>query len=92
MKYLKGIGLSVVLSAGMAVPAAAETELTMYYPIAVGGALTQVVDSIVADFEAENPDIKVNAVYSGNYDDTRVRALSALNSGDQMEQKREPLL
>lgn len=82
MKYLKGIGLSVVLSAGMAVPAAAETELTMYYPIAVGGALTQVVDSIVADFEAENPDIKVNAVYSGNYDDTRVRALSALNSGD----------
>jgi sn-glycerol 3-phosphate transport system substrate-binding protein len=41
-----------------------------------------VVDSIVADFEAENPDIKVNAVYSGNYDDTRVRALSALNSGD----------
>ncbi|HCI00720.1 MAG TPA: ABC transporter substrate-binding protein, partial [Alphaproteobacteria bacterium] len=82
MKHLKGIGLSVVMSAGMALPAAAETELTMYYPIAVGGALTQVVDSIVADFEAENPDIKVNAVYSGNYDDTRVRALSALNSGD----------
>jgi sn-glycerol 3-phosphate transport system substrate-binding protein len=82
MKQLKGIGLSVVLSAGVALPAAAETELTMYYPIAVGGALTQVVDSIVADFEEENPDIKVNAVYSGNYDDTRVRALSALNSGD----------
>jgi sn-glycerol 3-phosphate transport system substrate-binding protein len=82
MKQLKGIGLSVALSAGVALPAAAETELTMYYPIAVGGALTQVVDSIVADFEAENPDIKVNAVYSGNYDDTRVRALSALNSGD----------
>ena len=82
MKHFKGIGLSVVMSAGMALPAAAETELTMYYPIAVGGALTQVVDSIVADFEAENPDIKVNAVYSGNYDDTRVRALSALNSGD----------
>ena len=82
MKQLKGIGLSVVLSAGVALPAVAETELTMYYPIAVGGALTQVVDSIVADFEAENPDIKVNAVYSGNYDDTRVRALSALNSGD----------
>lgn len=82
MKHFRGIGLSVVFSAGLAVPAAAETELTMYYPIAVGGALTQVVDSIVADFEAENPDISVNAVYSGNYDDTRVRALSALNSGD----------
>ena len=54
----------------------------MYYPIAVGGKLTEVVDGIVSDFEAANPDIKVNAIYSGNYDDTRVRALSALASGD----------
>ncbi|WP_421858520.1 ABC transporter substrate-binding protein [Oricola sp.] len=63
-------------------PAHAETELTMYYPIAVGGPLTKVVDGIVADFEAQNPDIKVNAIYAGNYDDTRIKALSALNSGD----------
>ncbi|WP_407333943.1 ABC transporter substrate-binding protein [Enterovibrio sp. 27052020O] len=62
--------------------AAAVTELNMYYPIAVGGSLTKVVDKLVDDFEAQNPDIKVNAIYSGNYDDTRVRALSALNSGE----------
>jgi len=82
VKHLKKAGLAVALAAGLALPAAAETELTMYYPIAVGGALTEVVDSIVSDFEAANPDISVNAVYSGNYDDTRVRALSALNSGE----------
>ena len=82
MSYLSKMGLSAILAAGVGFPALAETELTMYYPIAVGGSLTQVVDGIVADFEAENPDIKVNAVYSGNYDDTRVRALSALNSGE----------
>jgi sn-glycerol 3-phosphate transport system substrate-binding protein len=82
MNYLSKMGLSAILAAGVGLPALAETELTMYYPIAVGGSLTQVVDGIVADFEAENPDIKVNAVYSGNYDDTRVRALSALNSGE----------
>ncbi|PVA11057.1 ABC transporter substrate-binding protein [Pelagivirga sediminicola] len=76
------LSLSTALVASAATMAAAETELTMYYPIAVGGALTDVVDGIVADFEAENPDIKVNAIYSGNYDDTRVRALSALNSGE----------
>ena len=80
-KFVK-LGLAAVTAIGIAVPAAAETELTMYYPIAVGGKLTEVVDGIVADFEAENPDIKVNAIYSGNYDDTRVRALSALASGD----------
>ena len=77
-----GLGLATAMAAGLAVPAMAETELTMYYPIAVGGALTQVVDGIVADFEAANPDISVNAIYSGNYDDTRVRALSALASGE----------
>ena len=82
MKSIRQIGLATVASAALAVPATAETELTMYYPIAVGGALTEVVDGIVADFEAANPDIKVNAIYSGNYDDTRVRALSALASGE----------
>ena len=80
-KFVK-LGLAAVTAIGIAAPAAAETELTMYYPIAVGGKLTEVVDGIVADFESENPDIKVNAIYSGNYDDTRVRALSALASGD----------
>ena len=82
MNYLTKLSLSAALATGLAMPAAAETELTMYYPIAVGGKLTAVVDGIVAQFEAANPDINVNAVYSGNYDDTRVRALSALNSGE----------
>lgn len=61
---------------------AEKTKLTMYYPIAVGGALTKVVDGLVADFEAANPDIDVDAIYAGNYDDTRVRALSAIKSGE----------
>ena len=82
MTYFSKLGLASAVALGLAVPAQAETELTMYYPIAVGGALTEVVDGIVDDFEAANPDIKVNAIYSGNYDDTRVRALSALNSGE----------
>ncbi|WP_108861530.1 ABC transporter substrate-binding protein [Ruegeria sp. Alg231-54] len=82
MNVIRKISLAAVSATALASAAAAETELTMYYPIAVGGALTEVVDGIVADFEAANPDIKVNAIYSGNYDDTRVRALSALASGE----------
>jgi sn-glycerol 3-phosphate transport system substrate-binding protein len=76
------LGVVATAATALATPAIADTELTMYYPIAVGGALTEVVDGIVADFEAANPDITVNAIYSGNYDDTRVRALSALSSGE----------
>jgi len=73
---------ALVAGSMLAAPAAAATELTMYYPIAVGGPLTEVVDGMVAAFEAENPDISVEAIYAGNYDDTRIKALSALNSGD----------
>ncbi|MFU8883067.1 MAG: ABC transporter substrate-binding protein [Rhodobacterales bacterium] len=65
-----------------ALPASAQTELTMYYPIAVGGALTQVVDGLIAEFHEAHPDIRVNSIYAGNYDDTRVRVLSAISSGD----------
>jgi sn-glycerol 3-phosphate transport system substrate-binding protein len=78
--------LSATLLAGAtafaALPASAQTELTMYYPIAVGGALTQVVDDLIAEFHASHPDIRVNSIYAGNYDDTRVRVLSAIASGD----------
>ncbi|WP_254275816.1 ABC transporter substrate-binding protein [Halomonas sp. 3H] len=57
-------------------------ELTLYYPIAVGGALTEVIDGLVDQFEAEHPAISVDAIYAGNYDDTRVRAMSAIEAGD----------
>src|SRR5205823_1424299 len=56
-------------------------ELTFYYPIAVGGPLTKVIDNLVAGFEKENPGVKINAVYAGNYDDARIKALAALKAG-----------
>lgn len=68
--------------AGLAVTAAqARTALTMYYPVAVGGPLTKIVDGMVADFMTANPDVKVNAIYAGNYNDARIKALAALKSG-----------
>ncbi len=60
----------------------AKTELTMYYPIAVGGPLTKVIDGMVADFMKENSDINVKAIYAGNYNDARIKALAALKSGN----------
>ena len=79
-KKMAGIALAAAMSIGLALPASA-VELTMYYPVAVGGALTKIVDGLVADFEKENPDIKVNAIYAGNYNDARIKALAALKSG-----------
>lgn len=81
MKHFVTATLAAGFLAATAAPGRCQTELTMYYPIAVGGPLTKVVDGMIEGFEKENPDINVNAVYAGNYDDTRVRALSALQSG-----------
>ncbi|MCK5777661.1 MAG: ABC transporter substrate-binding protein [Rhodospirillales bacterium] len=75
------LALAAALSLGLTSTASA-IELTMYYPVAVGGALTKIVDGLVADFEKENPDIKVNAIYAGNYNDARIKALAALKSGE----------
>ncbi|MEN8199150.1 MAG: ABC transporter substrate-binding protein [Thermodesulfobacteriota bacterium] len=72
------VGVSMFSLSSVAVAA---TELNMFYPVAVGGPLTKLVDKLVTDFEAEHPDIKVNAVYSGNYSDTMTKAMTALKGG-----------
>jgi len=76
---MKVIVLGLLLMSWSTVAAA--TELTMFYPVAVGGALTKLVDKLVQDFEAENPDITVKAIYSGNYSDTMTKAMTALKGG-----------
>ena len=66
---------------GLAQPASAGTEITFYYPIAVGGPLTKVIDGYAAEFEKANPGVKVKPIYAGNYDDARIKALAALKAG-----------
>jgi sn-glycerol 3-phosphate transport system substrate-binding protein len=73
--------IALAFAALFAAPAWAVTELTFYYPIAVGGPLAKVVDSLVAGFEKEHPDVKIHAIYAGNYDDARIKALAALKAG-----------
>lgn len=79
MRTLVALLLAGLLAA--AAPARADTELTFYYPIAVGGPLTKVIDGLARDFEKEHPGIKMNPIYAGNYDDARIKALAALKAG-----------
>src|SRR3954471_24396754 len=58
------------------------TEVSFYYPVAVGGPITKLVDSMAADFEKENPSIKVKPIYSGTYQESIVKALTAMKSGE----------
>ncbi len=55
-------------------------ELTFYYPIAVGGPVTKLVDTICEDF-AKETGIKINPVYAGQYAETYTKAVTAIKGG-----------
>lgn len=78
-------GMAAAASLAFAAAPAAAADLTMYYPVAVGGPVTKIVDGMTAAFTKEHPDIKVTAVYAGNYDDTRTKALAALKAGQPVQ-------
>jgi sn-glycerol 3-phosphate transport system substrate-binding protein len=66
-----------------AAPKIAEaTDITFYYPVAVGGPITKIIDDMVASFQKENADVTVKAVYAGTYQDTMTKALTAMKGGE----------
>ncbi len=81
--YLKSIGGAVSALALLAsVSPALAVDISFYYPVAVGGPITKVIDGMAADFEKENPSIKVKPIYSGSYQDTITKVLTAVKGGD----------
>ena len=62
--------------------AAAQVEVSFYYPVAVGGPITKIIDGFAADFEKENPGVKIRPIYSGSYQESIAKALTAVKSGE----------
>ena len=78
----KLVMMTVAVAAFAASVPARAVEISFYYPIAVSGPLTKIIDGLAADFEKANPDIKVKPIYSGNYGETLAKALTANKSGN----------
>ncbi len=82
MRLSNGIfaaALGLLLAGGVA---RAQTEISFFYPVAVGGPVTKTIDGYAADFEKENPGVKVKPIYAGSYQETIVKALTAHKSGE----------
>jgi sn-glycerol 3-phosphate transport system substrate-binding protein len=62
--------------------AQASVEVPFFYPVAVGGPITKIVDNFATDFEKDNPGIKLKPIYSGSYQESIAKALTAVKSGD----------
>jgi sn-glycerol 3-phosphate transport system substrate-binding protein len=59
----------------------APLEIPFFFPIAVSGPITKIIDGYAADFAAEHKDIQIKPVYAGSYDDTIAKAVTAFKGG-----------
>ncbi|RXT15431.1 ABC transporter substrate-binding protein [Ammoniphilus sp. CFH 90114] len=57
-------------------------ELEFYFPVAVGGPITKIIDGLAADFTKENPNIKVTPIFGGSYQDTMTKVATAVQGGN----------
>ena len=57
-------------------------ELTMYFPVSVGGGPDALIDDLCAQYHEENPNITINPVYAGSYADTRTKVQAAIKGGN----------
>jgi sn-glycerol 3-phosphate transport system substrate-binding protein len=78
------VGAAAAAGTALAKPAVAQSaiEISFFFPIAVGGPVPKFIDAFAADFEKENPRIKVRPIYAGTYQETIVKALTAHKSGN----------
>jgi sn-glycerol 3-phosphate transport system substrate-binding protein len=79
MQWLGGLAAVMFCAIGLA---QAQVEISFYYPVAVGGRIPEIVDRLAADFEKENPGIKVKPIYSGSYQESITKVLTAVKGGD----------
>ncbi len=83
-RFVRSLIAVAAAALALAAPAVvrAQTEVSFYYPVAVGGPITKIIDAYAADFEKENPGIKLKPIYSGSYQESITKALTAVKSGE----------
>jgi sn-glycerol 3-phosphate transport system substrate-binding protein len=82
LNRLAGAVAAIGMASALGMGPALAVDVSFYYPVAVGGPITKVIDGMAADFEKENPGIKVKPIYSGSYQDTITKVLTAVKGGD----------
>ena len=74
--------LAAGLALSFAQSAAAEVDLQFFFPVAVGGKAANTIDGLTADYVKQTPGVKIDAVYSGSYQDTITKVLTAVKGGN----------
>ncbi|KZL19564.1 sn-glycerol-3-phosphate-binding periplasmic protein UgpB precursor [Pseudovibrio axinellae] len=80
-KSLRLAASTAAFTLGTAISAYA-VDLQFYFPVAVGGMAAQTIEELTAEYAAANPDVNIDAVYAGSYQDTVSKALTAARGGN----------
>lgn len=80
--FVRGL-FAAAAGLGLAGTALAQSplEVPFYYPVAVGGPITKVIDGYAADFNKAHPQYRLMPIYAGTYQETIVKALTAHKAG-----------
>ena len=83
MSFLRkaGTSLGAAALAGTLSTAALAVDLQFFFPVAVGGKAADTIESLTADYVAQNPGVNIEAVYAGSYQDTITKTLTAVRGG-----------
>jgi sn-glycerol 3-phosphate transport system substrate-binding protein len=61
----------------------APVEINFFYPVAVGGPITKIIEGYASEFSQANPGIKVTPTFAGSYQDTLTKIQTTLDGGGQ---------
>jgi sn-glycerol 3-phosphate transport system substrate-binding protein len=80
---LKKLGIATLAAAATlsTAGAALAVDLQFYFPVAVGGKAAKTIESLTNDYVKAHPDVKIDAVYAGSYQDTVTKAITAAKGG-----------
>lgn len=57
------------------------TELSFFYPVAVGGPITKIIEGYASEFNKANPSINVTPTFAGSYADTLTKIQTTIDGG-----------
>ncbi len=81
MHNIKKLLASAAVLATAATPALA-IDLEFYFPVAVGGKAATTIQELTDEYMAQNPDVKIDAIYAGSYQDTITKVITAARGGN----------
>jgi sn-glycerol 3-phosphate transport system substrate-binding protein len=83
MRWLSSVATTVVVGAIAltSLPALAQTKIDFFFPVPVDGKLAKELTRLTKAYNDSQKDVAVTPVYSGNYDDTKLKAQAAAKAG-----------